>query len=144
MLLALLQNTWAMWLAREVTWTFGTFLLLVLLQLGLVGASALINPLPGHSSSIRGHYFEMRKAVFGLCAAWVTLGGILDFVLAVTHPDLAGLPYGLMYAFRGAAFLVFVIMAWSDRPSHHWASFAVLSVLQIGWVLSVSYDPGDA
>jgi hypothetical protein len=66
MLIALLQNTWAMWFARDVIWTFGSFLLMLLTQLALVGASALIHPPLDHPSSVRDHYFEVRQATFGL------------------------------------------------------------------------------
>lgn len=133
MLLALLQNSWAMWLARKADWTFLSFLLLILLQLALVGALALINPPADHASSIRDHYFDVRKAAFGLCAAWITLGGIFDGINPLTsaqplNPDL---PYGLMYSIRGVALLVFGFMAWSDRESHHWAGFSVAALIQV-------------
>lgn len=136
--------TEALWLARDAEWTFGSSLLLIFLQLAIVGASALINPPPDHASSIRDHYFDVRKAVFGLCAAWIMLGGIFDTIGSWTdrQPLNPGLPYGLMYSIRGVALLVFVFTAWSDRPSHHWAGFIVAALIQIGWVIGVSYSPG--
>jgi hypothetical protein len=52
------------------------------------------------------------------------------------------LPIGLMYSIRGVALLVFVFMAWSDRQSHHWAGFTVAALIQIAWILGVSYSLG--
>jgi len=142
LLIALLQNTWAMWAARDAIWTFGTFLLLVFNLLALVGASALIHPPPDHPSSNRDYYFEVRHAVFGLCAAWVILGGILDAVgLALGPPDRPDLPYGTMFSLRGVAALTFGFMAWSDRPALHWACLAVSAALQLAWILGVSNSP---
>jgi len=104
----------------------------------------LINPPPDHTSSIRDHYFDVRKAVFGLCGAWILLGGIFDNIGAWTggqplNPDL---PHGLMYSIRGVALLVFVLMAWSDRQSHHWAGFIVAALIQLAWIIGVSYSLG--
>jgi hypothetical protein len=141
LLIGLLQNAWAMWLARDVIWTFGTFLLYVFTVLALVGASALVHPPLDHPSSTRDHYFEVRPAVFGLCAAWIILGGIMDFIGAVNTPGPAVMPYDLMFTVRGVAILTFAFMAWSDRPSHHWAGCAVSAVIQIVWVLGVSNSP---
>lgn len=62
MLVGLLQSTWAFWWARDVPWTFGTFFLMLLTQLALVGASALIHPPVDRSSSIRDYYFDVRPA----------------------------------------------------------------------------------
>ena len=138
-LFALLQNTWAMWLFRNATWTFGHFLLLILVQLALVGASALIHPPPDYSSSIRDYYFEVRKAVYGLCVVWITSGAILDMFFMMTVPG--DLPYGLMFSIRGVAFLVFVFMAWSGRSSHHWAGLTVAGVIQFLWILGITYNP---
>ena len=145
LLLALLQNSWAIWLARKLDWTFASFLLLILLQLAIVGASALINPPPDHPSSIRDRYFDARKAVFGLLAVWIVLGAIFDSIgrFASTGPLHPDLPIRLMYSIRGVALLVFVSMAWSDRESHHWAGFTVAALLQITWILGVSYHPGS-
>jgi len=111
-LIALLQNAWAMWFARDVVWTFGTFLLYVFTVLALVGASALVHPPLDHPSSIRDHYFDVRRAVFGLCAAWIALGGIMDFIVAVNWPDPIVMPYGIMFTVRGVALLTFALMAW--------------------------------
>jgi len=115
------------------------------LQLAIVGASALINPPPGHPSSIRDYYFDVRKAVFGLCAAWIILGGIFDVVgtWIVSLPLNPDLPYGFMFSIRGVALLVFAFMAWSDRESHHWAGFIVAALIPIGWIPGVSYHPSS-
>jgi hypothetical protein len=141
MLIALLQNTWAMWFTRDVIWTFGTFLLMVFSQLALVGAAALIHPPLNHTTSIREHYFEVRHAVFGLCAVWIIIGATIDSVLAVTVPGIS-MHWGMMLTIRGVAFLTFLFMAWSDRPSLHWACFAVSALLQLGWILEVTNSPG--
>jgi len=101
-------------------------------------------PPPDHTSSIRDHYFDVRKAVFGLLAVWVTLGAIMDSIGAFksTQPLNPELPIGLMYSIRGAALLVFVFMAWSDRESHHWTGFTVAALIQIAWIPGVSYSAG--
>ena len=114
------------------------------MQLAIVGASALVNPPPDHTSSIRDHYFDTRKAVFGLLAVWIALGAIFDSIgrFASTRPLNPDLPIGLMYSIRGVALVVFVFMAWSDRESRHWAGFTVAALLQIAWILGVSYHPG--
>jgi len=68
LLVALLQNAWAFWIGRDVTWTFGAFLLMLTSQLALVGAASLIHPPESYTSGMQNYYFEVQKALFGLCA----------------------------------------------------------------------------
>lgn len=82
----------------------------------------------------------MRSAVFSLCAAWIILGGTMDLMGAVNRPNPVA-SYELMFTIRGVAILTFAFMAWSDRPSHHWAGCAVTVVIQIAWILGVSKSP---
>lgn len=140
LLVALLQNAWAFWFARAITWTFTAFLLMLVSQLALVGAATLIHPPESYTSSIRDYYFEVRKAVFGLCAVWVVLGGILDYIFIDSLPG--DLPLGVMFAFRAMALFIFFYLAWSDRAAHHWVGIAALVMIQAGWVLLVSNNPG--
>lgn len=144
MLVALLQSTWAFWFARDVVWTFGTFLLMLLTQLSLVGAAALIHQPVGHSSSARDYYFDVRQAVFGLCAAWIVLGGITDFAFIRSGFYPPELPFDLIVIFRAAALSIFVLMAWSRRPSHHWAGLLLATILQILWIVGISNNPNVA
>jgi hypothetical protein len=51
------------------------------------------------------------------------------------------LPNGLAYSMRGVAFLVFILMAWSDRASDHWAGFTVVSLAQFLWILGITCNP---
>ena len=123
--------------------TFGTFLGMLLTQLALVVASTLIHPPDSHFSSIRDYYFDVRHAVFGLAAAWVVLGGVLDsFILRPSITVVAS--FEVVLAFRAASLCIFAVMAWSDRPAHHWVGLAALAALQIGFVVSVSNDPTAA
>jgi len=138
LLVALLQNAWAFWFARAITWTFGTFLLMLTSQLALVGAATLIHCPDSYTSGIRDYYYEVRKAVFGLCAVWVVAGGILDYIYS---NSLSGdLPLGVMFAFRTMGLVLFLFMAWSDRAAHHWAALGSLVILQAGWIVVVSND----
>ena len=127
---------------RDVVWTFGHFLLLMLAQLALVGASALIQPPPDHSTSIRDYYFETRHAVFGLLSAWVIIGGIWETVLS-NEALVSGVPLAVLLTIRAVAVLPFAFLAWSNRPSHHWVGYAALALLQIVWVLQVTYSPAS-
>ena len=140
LLVALLQNAWAFWFARVITGTFATFLLMLTSQLALVGAASLIHAPDGYTSGMRDYYFEVRKAVFGLCAVWVVLGGILDYVYIDALPGV--LSFGIMFAFRVMGLLIFLYMAWSDSAAQHWAGITALSMLQVGWVLTVSENAG--
>jgi hypothetical protein len=65
----------------------------------------------------------------------------MDLFLNLAVPGPAVLPLGVMFTVRGIAILTFVFMAWSDRPSHHWAGFAVSAMLQLAWILEVSNSP---
>jgi len=136
LLVALLQNAWAFWFARDIAWTFGTFLLMLASQLALVGAATLIHPPDSYTSGLRDYYFEVREAVFGLCAVWIVLGGILDYVYI--NSLSSELPFGVMFAFRAMGLLIFSYLAWSDRVAHHWVGIGALVMLQVGWVLTVS------
>ena len=146
MLLALLQNSWAMFMAQGADWTFFTFLVMILLQISIVGALALINPPPDYASSIRHYYFDVRKAVFGLLIAWIVIGGFFDMLgpLSSDQPLDPNIPYALMYSIRAVAVAVFGLMAWSGRESHHWAGFIVASVIQALWIVGFSYNPASA
>lgn len=139
LLVSLLQNSWAMWVARDIVWTFGTFSLLIASSLSLVGACSLIHPPVTHFGGIQEYYFGVRRAVFGLCAVWIVIGASMDWIVSSSLP--IELPLGIMYTFRLLALCLFVVLMWSPRPSHHWAGFAVAATLQVGWILTVSYDP---
>jgi len=141
LLVALLQNVWAFWFAREIIWTFGVFLLMLVSQLALVGAATLIHPPDSYASSIRDYYFEVRRAVFGLCAVWIVVGGILDDMFINSLPG--NLPLAVMFAFRVAGLCIFLFLAWSDRPTHHWVGIAALVLIQAGWVITVSNNPSS-
>jgi len=141
LLVALLQNAWSFWFARVVTWTFGTFLLMLTSQLALVGAASLIHPPDSYTSGMRDYYFEVRKAVFGLCAVWVVLGGMLDYIYI--NSLSSALPLDVMFTFRAMGLLIFLYLAWSNRAAHHWVGMAALALLQVGWVLIVSNKPAD-
>jgi hypothetical protein len=142
LLIALLQSTWAFWIYRDITWTFLTFLGMLLTQLALVGASALIHPPDGHFSSIRDYYFDVRHAVFGLTAAWLALGGVLAFFLRPSITVVAS--FEDVVAIRAASLCIFAVLAWSDRPAYHWVGFAALAALQIWFIVSFTYDPTAA
>ncbi len=115
MLLALLQNTWAIFLAQGADWTFLSFLILIFMQLSIVG----------------------------LLIAWMILGGLFDALghLLMDVPLNRDLPFGLMYSIRAVAVTVFALMAWSARESHHWVGFIVAFLIQIIWIVGVSYNP---
>jgi len=142
LLVALLQNAWAFWSARVITWTFATFLLMLASQLALVGSASLIHPPDGYTSGIRDYCFEVRTAVFGLCAVWIVLGGILEVIYIDSLSS--ALPFNVMFAFRAVGLMAFLYMAWSDRAAHHWVGIVVLVLLQAGWVLTVSNNLGVA
>ena len=139
LLVSLLQNAWSMWIAHDIVWTFGTFSLLIVSNLALVGACSLIHPPVTHSGSTQEYYFGVRRAVFGLSAVWIVIGASMDWILVSSLP--IELPLGIMYNFRLLALCLFVFLMWSPRPSHHWFGFAVAVTLQVGWILAVSYDP---
>jgi hypothetical protein len=144
LLVGLLQSTWAFWFARDLVWTFGSFLLMLLTQLSLLGAAALIHPPVDHSSSIRDYYFDVRRAVFGLCAAWIILGGITDFVFLRSGFYPPEIPFDVVVTFRTVALGIFVLMTWSNRPVLHWAGLAMAAVLQFVWILGISNNPNGA
>jgi hypothetical protein len=76
------------------------------------------------------------SAVSSLCAAWIILGVTMVLMGAANRPNPVA-RYELMFTVRGVAILTFAFLAWSDRPSHHWAGFAVSAVIQIAWIPGV-------
>ena len=39
-----------------------------------------------HSGSIQDYYFDVRRAVFGLCALWIVIGASMDWILVSSLP----------------------------------------------------------
>jgi len=144
-LIALLQAAWAMWLSREVIWTFGLFLLLLFPKLALVGAAGLIHPPNDWPASVRDYYFEARKKVCGLCVVWVAGGAMGEIVLRGEVPEPVSVPWAdfvISSAIRCLAIAVLLFMAWSDRPSHHWAALGFGATLLILFTFLSTNAPG--
>ena len=64
----------------------------------------------------------------------------MEIILVYTNA-LPGVSLAVVLIIRAVAVLPFAFLAWSDRPSHHWAGFATLALLQVVWVLVVSNSP---
>ncbi len=139
LLVALVQSTWTFWFYRGVAYTFVTFFLALMIALTQVGAAALILPPRGGTENMRDYYFGVRRAVYGLLGAWIVLGGVQEIVTIGVVSPIA--PVGVLVAFRGGA--VGLCRDGLVEPSRrHWGALAVLALLQIGWIATVSSNPG--
>ncbi len=135
LLVALLQSTWGYWGFRDASWDFFRFMLALAPLLPIVGASYLILPRgegpTGSSRSPRDHYFAVHRVVFLLLAAWIALGTIAE--LALVEPELH-----LGQGVRLVATILLLALAFTRRPSLHWAGMALLAILQLLFVLFVT------
>ena len=137
-LLAMLQNAWATWMWHDVEWTFLTFVLLVLSNISIVAAAALILPDDADEKDLKDYYYRVQVPFYIFCALWLFFGGLME--TALMEQSRSPIPLPLMLSIRGIAIVLFVCLVFTKRPVFHWVGWAVCFALQIGWIIGVSND----
>ena len=137
-LLAMLQNAWATWLWHEVTWTFTTFMLLLLSNISIVAAASLILPDDDNEKDLKLYYFRVQRPFFVFCGFWLFFGGIME--ISLSSQTSSPIPLSIMLSIRAIAIAMFIYLTFVKKPSHHWVGFGAGALLQVGWIAAVSND----